>query len=151
RALARPRADHRSLWLFACACCRLIPELASDDQASHALGEAESCASGLLPREDLQKHWPGPLPDGGSREARMALQWVVQPWLDGWTAWKAAMAAGTIMQTGTPAMVSTTSETGERLGRRAERRAAGRAKKARRLLLGHLLHDIFRPPSPLPR
>src|SRR5579871_182058 len=65
-AALQGRADDRRLWLVACACCRLLPGVAQDDQAAAALRDAEDCADGRLERGELHRRWEGvtgrPLP-----------------------------------------------------------------------------------------
>jgi hypothetical protein len=138
----RTRSPSR-LWLYACACCRLFPEVTGDPTLARALADAENCASGLLDRSELEKRWRGFAVPGaplGARIAGKVLWWVLEAWRPGWTAWQAAVelsslapdeAARAFRESPTP------------VGRRAERRGAGRAKHACRRTLCCLVRDLF--------
>jgi hypothetical protein len=126
--------------LYACACARLIPEFAADGLALKAIADAERCANGLIRREQLQVQgqWQGSFRARLSEGANRALQWVLAlP--HGWAPWNAASQVAAVVRQGD----FQASVAPRPAGRRAERRAAGRARKARKLDLCHLLREVF--------
>jgi hypothetical protein len=136
-------ANSSRLWLFACACCRLVvPEVTTDKQLLQALEDAESCAAGLIDRSELENRWHRwwqrwrEMFLSSRSPGRNALDKILQVWRPGWSAWRAAMDLAAIAQQTFPRPEYQAS-------RRAERRSRGRAKRERRLLLCELLRDIF--------
>jgi hypothetical protein len=135
--------SERGRRLFACACCRMIPELSADEQACAALTEAEACAAGPLDRRGLETSWRQSLAGIGSAEAARALACVLSTWDASWSAWEPAWRVAVIAQKRL-ALEAVPVET--RLGRRAERRARGRARQALRQQQCNLLRCIFANP-----
>ena len=56
---SRPRLNERKLRLFACACCRHIMHLLTDDGSRAAVDVAERFADGNASRQELEAAWQG--------------------------------------------------------------------------------------------
>jgi hypothetical protein len=131
----------RGLWLFACACCRMVPDVAANEQALAALGDAERCAAGQLAREDLAARWPRNWPVTGESEADQAVTFALFPWLQqDKTLLMAAVRVASI------ARWRGAVQAGRRPGKRAQRRAVARGRCALRQKQNDLLRCII--PSP---
>jgi hypothetical protein len=134
-------ANDRRLWLFVCACCRMIPEIAINDQACVALDWAEACAAGRFDRGQLEARWQRGLPPTGDPEADAALQ--VALFSTGPSGQTMALAA---FRLATVARRRAAEFAGRHPARRAERRAVGRWRRILRQQQGELLRCIL--PNP---
>lgn len=139
-------ASRRKLRLFACACCRLLPELTHSALAADFLDQAERCSTGLFDLPVLRKRWEKTSTKVESSVVQRALSLVVSAQSPGWVAWHSVVQVVALVEKGTEQM----RQQCVCPSRREERRARGRSKQQRRMHLCNLLRDIFHCPPRKP-
>src|SRR4051794_31855616 len=73
------RSHECEAWLFACACCRMIPQVAASESAGAALADAEDCALGRLRRAPFVERWFHYPPTRGVPGVDLILREVLYP------------------------------------------------------------------------
>jgi hypothetical protein len=75
------KANDRQLRLFACACCRRVWHLLTDERSRHAVEVAERFADGRAePKERAAAHTAALIPAGGAaQQAAWAVYWATCP------------------------------------------------------------------------
>jgi hypothetical protein len=136
------KANDSRVWLFACACCRMVPEVAASEEALKALDDAERCATGLLDRDQLVQRRGSSWQLTEIREVDRALYLALFPWRA--ETKHAALAA---VRVAAIARWRAAVQAGKQLGKRAQRRAVARHRHALRQQQGNLLRCIVPHPA----
>ncbi len=150
-----PWATDRKLLLYACACCRRLPELYRDERSLQAIDAAEALADGMISKDKVREA------DSAAREAldELMLRWDpgrdrsglmfvasggwAQPWLQ--AAWAAAEVVRGAPEAAVQAMVRAATAVATDWGD-PRRAATALGAAARVALLRDLFNNPFRPP-----